>query len=81
MDDIYNYSFYGWVGHETADLAVGVVIYRGTPTRVAQGVLTMPMQSTELFRRIATDAVVSQKIAPNKNGPPPPSGGAAKPLG
>jgi cell division protein FtsI/penicillin-binding protein 2 len=81
MDDIYNYSFYGWVGHETADLAVGVVIYRGTPTSVAQGVLTMPMQSTELFRRIATDAVVSQRIAPNKNGPPPPSGGAAKPLG
>ena len=39
MDNIYNYSFYGWVGHGAPDLAVGVVIYQGTPTKVAQGVL------------------------------------------
>ena len=81
MADIYNYSFYGWVGHGGPDLAVGVVIYQGTPTKVAQGVLSMPMQSTELFRRVATDAVVSQKIPPNKTGPTAPSGQKAKPLG
>jgi len=81
MEDIYNYSFYGWVGHSSPDLAVGVVIYQGTPTKVAQGVLAMPMQSTELFRRVATDAVVTQKIPPNKSGPSAPSGQKAKPLG
>jgi cell division protein FtsI/penicillin-binding protein 2 len=81
MADIYNYSFYGWVGHDSPDLAVGVVIYEGKPTKVAQGVLAMPMQSTELFRRVATDAVVSEKIPPNKNGPTPPGGAKAKSLG
>jgi cell division protein FtsI/penicillin-binding protein 2 len=81
MDNIYNYSFYGWIGNGAPNLAVGVVIYQGTPTKVAQGVLAMPMQSTELFRRIATDAVVTEKIPPAKNGPPPPSGQNAKPLG
>jgi cell division protein FtsI/penicillin-binding protein 2 len=81
IPDIYNYSFYGWVGNGAPNLAVGVVIYEGTPTKVAQGVLVMPMESTELFRRVATDAVVTEKIPPSKNGPPPPSGKAAKPLG
>jgi cell division protein FtsI/penicillin-binding protein 2 len=81
MADVYNYSFYGWVGHGGPDLAVGVVIYQGTPTKVAQGVLPMPMQSTELFRRIATDAVVSEQIPANKDGPTAPGGQKAKPLG
>jgi cell division protein FtsI/penicillin-binding protein 2 len=81
MSDIYNYSFYGWVGHDSPDLAVGVVIYQGTPTKVAQGVLAMPMQSTELFRRVATDAVVSEQIPPNKDGPAAPGGAKAKSLG
>lgn len=81
MDNVYNYSFYGWIGTAAPDLAVGVVIYQGTPTNVAQGVLAMPMQSTELFRRIATDAAVTEKIPLSKNGPPPPNGQNAKPLG
>ena len=81
MENIYNYSFYGWVGQDKPDLTIGVVIYQGTPTKVGQGILAMPMQSTELFRRVATDAVVAEKIPPSKNGPPPPSGKNAKPLG
>jgi cell division protein FtsI/penicillin-binding protein 2 len=81
MDNIYNYSFYGWVGQDRPELSIGVVIYQGTPTKIGQGILAMPMQSTELFRRIATDTVVTQKIPPSKNGPPPPSGKTAKPLG
>jgi cell division protein FtsI/penicillin-binding protein 2 len=81
LDDVYNYSFFGWVGHQGPDLIIGVVIYRGTPTKIAQGVLAMPVQSTQLFRRIATDAVVTLKIAPNKAGPPAPSGQKAKSLG
>jgi hypothetical protein len=41
----------------------------------------MPVQSTQLFRRIATDSIVSEQIAPIKNGPTPPSGQNAKSLG
>src|SRR5664279_1709665 len=81
IPDVYNYSFYGWVGHDKPDLTIGVVIYRGLPTRVAQGVLPMSVQSTELFRRVATDAAVTLKIPPNPDGPLAPSGKKAKSLG
>jgi cell division protein FtsI/penicillin-binding protein 2 len=81
MENIYDYSFYGWIGHNSPDLAVGVVIYQGTPTKVAQGVLDMPVQSTELFRRVATDAAVAEKIPPSADGPKPPSGKNPKSLG
>ena len=81
MENIYNYSFYGWVGHDSPDLTVGAVIYQGTPTKVGQGVLAMPIQSTELFRRLATDAVVTLKVPPNAVGPVAPSGKKAKSLG
>jgi cell division protein FtsI/penicillin-binding protein 2 len=81
IPDVYNYSFYGWVGHDSPDLTVGVVIYRAVPTKVAQGILPMSVQSTELFRRVATDAVVTLKIPPNPVGPTAPSGKKAKSLG
>ena len=81
MDNIYNYSFYGWVGTDSPDLAIGLVIYQGTPTKVGQGILNMPVQSTQLFRRIANDAVVPEKLPPSKNGPLSPSGKKAKSLG
>jgi hypothetical protein len=48
------------------------VIYRGTPTTQKQGVLDMPVQSYELFRRIATDAVTDLQIKPNPKAPLPP---------
>jgi stage V sporulation protein D (sporulation-specific penicillin-binding protein) len=79
--DIYNYSFFGWVGTDSPDLSIGVVIYEGTPTKVAQGNLAMPIQSTQLFRRIAYDAVVTQKIPRNSGGPSAPSQKRAKSLG
>jgi cell division protein FtsI (penicillin-binding protein 3) len=81
IPDVYNYSFYGWIGHDKPDLTIGVVIYRGLPTKVAQGVLPMSVQSTELFRRVATDAAVTLKIPPNPDGPIAPSGKKAKSLG
>ena len=81
IPDVYNYSFYGWIGHEKPDLTVGVVIYRGLPTKIGQGILPMSVQSTELFRRLATDAAVTLKIPPNPDGPIPPSGKKAKSLG
>jgi cell division protein FtsI/penicillin-binding protein 2 len=81
IPDVYNYSFYGWVGHDKPDLTIGVVIYRAVPTKVAQGILPMSVQSTELFRRVATDAVVTLKVPPNPVGPVAPSGKKAKSLG
>jgi cell division protein FtsI (penicillin-binding protein 3) len=81
LSDIYDYSFYGWIGHSSPDVTIGVVIYEGRATPVSQGVLAMPVQSTELFRRIATDAVTGLQIPPNKNGPAPPGGKKAKSLG
>jgi cell division protein FtsI (penicillin-binding protein 3) len=81
MSNIYNYSFYGWVGHSSPDLTIGVVVYQGTPTKVAQGVLDMPTQSTELFRRVATDAVLDLHIAANPHGPVPTAGRKVTPLG
>jgi hypothetical protein len=77
----YNYSFYGWVGQDKPDISVGVVIYEGTTTKEAQGLLAMPVQSTALFRRIATDAVVTEKIPGSKNGPQAPSRRKTKSLG
>jgi cell division protein FtsI (penicillin-binding protein 3) len=79
--NMYNYSFYGWVGQNGPDLAIGVVIYEAIPTKIGQGVLAMPVQSTALFRRIATDAVVTEKIPPTKNGPAAPSSKKTKSLG
>jgi cell division protein FtsI (penicillin-binding protein 3) len=81
MVDIYNYSFYGWIGATKPDLVVGVVIYEGTPTLIKQGVLDMPVQSYELFRRIATDAVITQHIEPDPNAPGPPGDTKATPQG
>jgi cell division protein FtsI/penicillin-binding protein 2 len=81
MENIYNYSFYGWVGTDSPDLNVGVIIYQGTPTKVGQGILNMPIQSTQLFRRIAHDAVTTEKLPPNKNGPQSPGTKKTKSLG
>ena len=77
----YNYSFYGWVGHSQPDLVIGTVIFEGTPTLIKQGVLDMPVQSYELFRRIATDAVTTERIPPNPDGPAPPGTKKATPEG
>jgi cell division protein FtsI/penicillin-binding protein 2 len=79
--DVYNYSFYGWVGHSRPELMIGAVIYEGTPTVIKQGVLDMPVQSYELFRRIATDAVTSHSIVPNPDGPAPPGTKKSTPQG
>jgi cell division protein FtsI/penicillin-binding protein 2 len=79
--NVYNYSFYGWVGHSSPELMIGAVIYEGTPTLIKQGVLDMPVQSYELFRRIATDAITSHQILPNPDGPAPPGTKKSTPEG
>jgi hypothetical protein len=51
---------------------IGVVIYRGTPTVHKKNTLDMPVQSYELFRRIATDGATNLQIKPNPKAPLPP---------
>jgi cell division protein FtsI (penicillin-binding protein 3)/stage V sporulation protein D (sporulation-specific penicillin-binding protein) len=70
--DKYNYSFYGWVGHQKPDVMIGTAIFKGTPTVKKRTDLDMPVQSYELFRRIATDSVSCLDIKPNPKAPIPP---------
>ena len=58
-DNLFNYSFIGYIGRQTGvpDLVVAIQIEEGTPTVARVGHLEMPVMSFELFRRIATDAI------------------------
>ncbi len=69
----FNYSFVGFVGRSSADVVVGVRIEEGTPTVEQIGQIEMPVESFELFRRIATDAMTTLDLAPVR------TGGAASP--
>jgi len=55
--NIFNYSSVGFIGKTSPQLVVAVEIHQGTPTVIRQGVLELPVESFELFRRIATDAI------------------------
>jgi cell division protein FtsI/penicillin-binding protein 2 len=57
--NIFNYSFIGFIGKTGPQLVVAVEIHEGTPTVARQGDLEMPVESFELFRRIATDAITT----------------------
>src|ERR1035437_4035080 len=69
MPETYNYSFYGYVGRTAPEVMISSVIYEGTATVVRQGVLPLPEESYQLFRRVATDAVSSLGIPPRSNSP------------
>jgi cell division protein FtsI/penicillin-binding protein 2 len=77
LPETYNYSFYGYVGRTAPEVMIGAVIYQGTPTVVRQGVLPLPEESYQLFRRVATDAVASLGIPPRSSATASPSGPAA----
>jgi cell division protein FtsI (penicillin-binding protein 3) len=53
----FNYSFIGYIGHDRPQLVVAITIREAKPTVVAQGFLPLPVESYELFRRVATDAM------------------------
>jgi cell division protein FtsI/penicillin-binding protein 2 len=59
--DIFNYSFMGYIARQTGkpDLVVAIRIEEGTPTVAKIGRLEMPVMSFELFRRIALDAITT----------------------
>jgi len=63
-DNLFNYSFVGYIGRETGvpDLVVTIQIEEGTPTVIKVGHLEMPVMSFQLFRRIATDAITTPDL-------------------
>jgi cell division protein FtsI/penicillin-binding protein 2 len=67
-NNLYNYSFVGFVGREAEhpDLVVAVRIEEGTPTVIRQGHLEMPVMSFELFRRIAHNAINTPFLVPEQ---------------
>jgi Cell division protein FtsI/penicillin-binding protein 2 len=61
--NLFNYSFVGFIARHTGvpDLVVAIQIEEGTPTVARVGHLEMPVMS-ELFRRIATDAITTPDL-------------------
>ena len=53
----YNYSFIGYVGKDRPQLVIAVTIHEAKPLHVSQGNLPLAVESYELYRRIATDAM------------------------
>jgi hypothetical protein len=54
-------------------VVVAVRIEEGTPTVQQVGRIEMPVESFELFRRVATDAMATLDLAPTSGGAPSPS--------
>jgi cell division protein FtsI/penicillin-binding protein 2 len=68
----FNYSFVGFIGKTRPELIVAVRIREGRPTIARIGQLEMPVMSFELFRRIATDAITTLDLDPNRASIPVP---------
>ena len=64
--NLYNFSCIGFIGRQVGhpDLVIAVRIQDAHPNRNAQGQLVLPVTSTGLFRRIATDAVTTPGLLP-----------------
>ena len=71
-DNLFNYSFVGFIGRETGipDLDVAIQIEEGTPTIARPGRLEMPVMSFELFRRVATDAITTPDLLTDRTTKP-----------
>jgi cell division protein FtsI (penicillin-binding protein 3) len=61
LNNVFNFSCVGFIGRTQGhpDLIVAVKIQEAVPARNAQGQLVLPITSTELFRRVATDAITT----------------------
>ncbi len=66
--NLFNYSFVGYVGRDPAmpDLVIAVRIEEGRPTIARIGQLEMPVMSFELFQRIATNAIQTPDLLPDR---------------
>ncbi len=86
--NLFDFSFVGYVGQWQPDVLIAVTIRNGRPAIYGQGAMELPIQSFDLFRRIAQDAISVLGIAPrlpeNKPSPSPsasPSAPGATPAG
>lgn len=72
-NNLFNYSFIGYIGREQGvpDVIVAVRIEEGTPTIARVGQLEMPVMSFELFRRIATNAITTPDLLTGRPTPAP----------
>jgi cell division protein FtsI/penicillin-binding protein 2 len=61
--DKYNYSFVGYIGRGAPELIIAVTIHEAKPLSIAQGDLPLAVESYELFRRIATDAMTTLDLS------------------
>jgi stage V sporulation protein D (sporulation-specific penicillin-binding protein) len=61
-----NFSFIGFVGRQVGrpDLVIAVKIGAARPAIAADGTLVLKIKSTELFRRLATDAYLTPGLLP-----------------
>lgn len=66
LANTFNFSCVGFIGRTEgrADLIIAVRIQEARPARNAQGQLILPLASTELFRRVATDAITTTGLLP-----------------
>jgi cell division protein FtsI/penicillin-binding protein 2 len=66
LPNTYNFSCVGFIGRtaDHPDLIVTVQIHAGRPNRNAKTQILLPVASTELFRRIATDAITTPGLVP-----------------
>jgi len=66
FSNTYNFSAVGFIARtpEHPDLVVAVQIHNGRPGRNAKTQIIVPVASTELFRRIATDAITTPGLVP-----------------
>jgi cell division protein FtsI/penicillin-binding protein 2 len=62
--DAYNFSFIGFVGRTAPELVVAVQVNQGKPVVNRPGDVENAVESFELFRRIATDAMATLDLPP-----------------
>ena len=68
----YNHTFIGWIGKGKPRLVIAVTIREAQPLVIRQGFVPLAVESYELFRRIATDAISTLDLStlPPTNRPP-----------
>jgi cell division protein FtsI (penicillin-binding protein 3) len=66
LGNTFNFTCVGFIGRTEGhpDLIVAVRIQEAEPARNAQGQLILSITSTELFRRVATDAITTAGLLP-----------------
>jgi cell division protein FtsI/penicillin-binding protein 2 len=81
-DNLFNYSFVGYVGREEGrpELVVAVRIHEARPTIAEVGQLEMPVMSFALFRRIATAAITTPGLLPDRPRDPLPAAATPGPV-